>query len=214
LVLDEDLDLLDFAARMQGLAAGNVLFKTVPVLGDGDSESDGAVLKVDPQAVQAFVAQSIDVHPVPDLTPGSPARAVVTVDVLNASGVTGLATSVSEQLAGQGFRQGAVGNSPARATSVVRYPAGEQGAGAAVADTLGGLPVEEGSNLTPGTVQVYLGRDYSGPEVPRIGGASLLRVGGTAASNALRPVAYTALPPLVAVAPGPPMASSGVPCVS
>jgi LCP family protein required for cell wall assembly len=214
LVLDEDLDLLDFAARMQGLAAGNVMFKTVPVLGDGDSESDGAVLKVDPGAVQAFVAQAIDVHPAPDLTPGSPARAAVTVDVLNASGVTGLASSVSEQLVGQGFRQGAVGNTPTRATSVVRYPASEQDAGAAVADTLGGLPVEEGSNLTPGTVQVFLGRDYSGPVTPRIGGASLLRVGGTTASNALRPVAYTALPPLAAATPRLPMAGSDVPCVS
>ncbi len=213
LVLDEDLDLLDFAARMQGLAAGNVMFKTVPVLGDGASESDGAVLKVDPEAVQAFVAQAIDVRAAPDLTPGSPARAAVTVDVLNASGVTGLANSVSEQLAGQGFRQGAVGNTPARATSVVRYPAGEQDVGAVVADTLGGLPVEEGSNLTPGTVQVYLGRDYPGPDTPRIGGASFLRVDGAAISK-VRPVTYTALAPPPALAPRPPMAGSGVPCVS
>jgi LCP family protein required for cell wall assembly len=214
LVLDEDLDLLDFAARMQGLAAGNVMFKTVPVLGDGDSESDGAVLKVDPEAVQAFVAQAIDIHPAPDLAPGSPARAAVTVDVLNASGVTGLANSVSEQLAGQGFRQGAVGNTPTRPTSVVRHPAGDQDAGAAVAETLGGLPVEEGSNLAPGTVQVYLGRDYAGPDRSRIGGASFLWVGGATASNALRPVAYTALPPLAAAAPKPPMAGRDVPCVS
>ncbi|MGH3988685.1 MAG: LCP family protein, partial [Pseudonocardiaceae bacterium] len=82
LVLDQDLDVLDFAARMQGLAAGNVMFETVPVLGNGDSESDGDVLKVDPQAVQAFVARAVDVAPAPDLTPGSPARATVTVDVL------------------------------------------------------------------------------------------------------------------------------------
>jgi hypothetical protein len=134
--------------------------------------------------------------------------------VLNASGVTGLANSVSEQLAGHGFRQGAVGNTAARATSVVRYPSGEHDAGAAVADTLGGLPVEEGSNLAPGTVQVYLGRDYSGPVTPRIGGASFLRVGGTPASNAVRPVAYNALPPLAAATPRLPMAGSDVPCVS
>jgi len=191
LVLDEDLDVLDFAARMQGLAAGNVAFETVPVSGDGDSESDGAVLKVDPQAVQAFVAKVIDADPAPDLTPGSPARAAVTVDVLNASGVSGLAKSVSEQLVGQGFGQGAVGNSPARAISVVRYPTGEQEAGQAVADTLGGLPVEEGPNLTGGTVQVYLGRDYPGPPKPRIAGASFLRVDGSSATT-VRLIADTA----------------------
>jgi LCP family protein required for cell wall assembly len=200
LVLDQGLDVLDFAARMQGLAAGNVAFETVPVLGDGDSESDGAVLKVDPQAVQAFVAKVIDAHPAPDFTPGSPARATVTVDVLNASGVRGLAKSVSEQLAKQGFAQGAIGNTPTRATSVVRYPTGEQAAGQAVADTLGGLPVEEGATLKTGTVQVYLGRDYPGPNKPRIAGASFLRVDGSSVPNTVRLVAETA--------------RTGVPCVS
>ncbi len=210
LVLDQDLDVLDFAARMQGLAADNVVFETVPVLGNGDSESDGDVLMVDPQAVQAFVAQAIDGKPAPDLTPGSPDRAMVTVDVLNASGLTGLAQSVSEQLVGQGFGPGAVGNTPARATSVVRHPTGEQDAGQAVADTLGGLPVEEGSNLTAGTVQVYLGRDYPGPVKPRIAGASFLRSDG---STTGRPVADTARA-APAPAPRPPMMRGDVPCVS
>lgn len=210
LVLDEDLDVLDFAARMQGLAAGNVVFETVPVLGNGDSESDGDVLKVDPQAVQAFVAKVIDGAPAPDLTPGSPARATVTVDVLNGSGQTGLAKSVSEQLAGQGFTQGAVGNTPARATSVVRYPTGEQDAGQAVADTLGGLPVEEGSNLTAGTVQVYLGRDHPGPVKPRIAGASFSRVGGS--TNTGRPIPATARAAPTR-ASTPPVMRGDVPCV-
>ncbi|MGH3871818.1 MAG: LCP family protein [Pseudonocardiaceae bacterium] len=190
LVLDQHLDVLDFAARMQGLAAGNVVFQTVPVLGNSASESDGDVLQVDPQHVRAFVARAIDTRPPPDLTPGSPGRATVTVDVLNASGVTGLAKTVSEQLAKQGFVQGAVGNSPTRPTSVVRYPTGEQQAGQAVADTLGGLPVEEGSNLAAGTVQVYLGRDYPAPVKPRIGGASLLRLDEP--SDTVRLIADTA----------------------
>ncbi|MGH3994677.1 MAG: LytR C-terminal domain-containing protein, partial [Pseudonocardiaceae bacterium] len=158
------------------------------------------------------VARAVDVAPAPDLTPGSPARATVTVDVLNGSGQTGLAKSVSEQLAGQGFAQGAVGNTPARATSVVRYPSGEQDAGQAVADTLGGLPVEEGSNLTAGTVQVYLGRDHPGPVKPRIAGASFLRVDGSAAINTGRPIADIARA-APAPAPRPPMMSGDVPCV-
>ncbi|MGH3933382.1 MAG: LCP family protein, partial [Pseudonocardiaceae bacterium] len=214
LVLDEDLDVLDFAARMQGLAAGNVAFKTVPVLGDGESESDGAVLNVDPQAVQAFIAKVINNDPAPDFTPGSPARATVTVDVLNASGMAGLAKSVSEQLSAQGFGQGAVGNSPARATSVVRYPPGEQDAGQAVADTLGGLPVEEGSYLAAGTVQVFLGRDYSGPGKPRIGPASFPRV-DEPTTTPVRPIAQrTRLqPPAPPPVPAPPIVGGDVPCV-
>jgi hypothetical protein len=196
LVIDEGLDVLDFAARMQGLAAGNVVFETVPVLGNGDSESDGSVLKVDPEVVRAFVAQAIDA---PSATnSGPPAKATITVDVFNATAVAGLAKSVAEQLAGQGFHQGTVGNTAARTASVVRYPTGGQGTGRVVADTLGGLPVEENPNLIAGTVQVYLGKDYSGPGKLRIAPASF------------RLVNEPAPPP----APEPPLVAGNVPCVS
>ncbi len=198
LVLDEGLDVLDFAARMQDLAAGNVVFQTVPVLGEGDSASDGSVLKVDPQVVRAFVAHAIDDPPATDAKPGPPAKATITVDVFNASVVTGLARLVSEQLTGQGFLQGTVGNTPIRTTSVVRYPTGGQDAGRLVADTLGGLPIEEEPRLIAGTVQVYLGKDYSGPGKPRIAGASFRRV------------AEPAPPP----APAPPLVAGDIPCVS
>ena len=56
---------------------------------------------------------------------------------------------------------------------MVRYATGGEDAGRLVADALGGLPVEEGAGLTAGTVQVYLGKDYSGPGRPRVAGASL-----------------------------------------
>jgi LCP family protein required for cell wall assembly len=191
LVLDEGFDVLDFATRMQGLAAGNMVFETVPVLGDGDSESDGSVLKVDPQAVQAFVAQAIDSPSATKPKPGPPVRATITVDVFNASAVTGLARSVSDQLIGQGFLQGVVSNSPTRATSVVHYPSGGEDAGQVVADTLGGLPLEEDARLAAGTVQVYLGKDYSGPVRPRTTGASLLRVDTSAATGSGRPIAVS-----------------------
>ncbi|MDQ3762084.1 MAG: LCP family protein [Actinomycetota bacterium] len=216
LVLDEGFDVLDFATRMRGLAAGNVVFETVPVLGDGNSESDGAVLNVDPEAVQAFVAQAIKDRPGPGSTNLSPAKESITVDVLNASNVTGLAKRVSEQLTGQGFVQGAVGNARARATSVVRYPTGGRDAGKAVAETLGGLPVEEDSNLTAGTVQVYLGEDYSGPGKPRIAGASLLRVDTSPATSVLRSIASNprAASTSTPAPPRSPVADSKVPCVS
>jgi LCP family protein required for cell wall assembly len=199
LVLDEGLDVLDFAARMQGLAAGDVVFQTVPVLGPGDSESDGSVLKVDPLVVQAFVAQAVDPSAMGP-QPGPPAKETITVDVFNASAVTGLAKSVSEQLTGQGFLRGTVANTPARAASVVRYPTGGQSAGQVVADTLGGLPVEESPTLIAGTVQVYLGKNYSGPGKLRIAGASFRRV--------------TEPTPPPAPAPEPPLVAGNVPCVS
>jgi LCP family protein required for cell wall assembly len=223
LVLDEGFDVLDFAARMQGLTAGNVMFETVPVLGDGDSESDGSVLKVDPEAVRAFVAQAVDPTSVNPKPAGPPAKAAITVEVFNASAVTGLAKSVAAQLTGQGFLQGTVGNSSLRPTSVVRYPTGGEEAGQVVADALGGLPVEENSNLAAGTVQVYLGKNYAGPGRPRIGGASLLTVDTSRASDAVRTIPDTARgvgtsssasPPAPTPPPSPPMVGGKVACVS
>ena len=226
LVLDEGFDVLDFAARMQGLAAGNMVFETVPVLGDGDSESDGAVLTVDPEAVRAFVAQAIEAPPPAGPQHGPPTKTAVTVEVFNASAVTGLARSVSEQLVGHGFLQGTVGNALTRATSVVRYPTGGADAGRLVADTLGGLPVAEDSQLSAGTVQVYLGKDYSGPGKPRVAGASPRRVDSSAATDVVRPITETtrasgtstaaspAATPPTPTPPRPTMVGGKVPCVS
>ncbi|MGH3781618.1 MAG: LCP family protein, partial [Pseudonocardiaceae bacterium] len=228
LVLDEGFDVLDFAARIQGLAAGNVAFETVPVLGDGDTESDGAVLNVDPEAVRTFVGQAIDAPSTTDPMPGSAGKSTLTFDVFNASAVRGLAKSVSDQLAGQGFLPETIGNSPTRPTSVVRYPAGGQDAARTVAAALGGMPVEEDSRLVAGTVQIYLGKDYAGPGKPRVAGASPRRVKTpAAASDVALPVADTvsadsttiaagptSTPPAPAPPPRPSMVGGKVACVS
>jgi LCP family protein required for cell wall assembly len=224
LVLDEGFDVLDFATRMQGLTAGNVAFETVPVLGDGDSDTDGSVLKVNPEAVRAFVAQAAE--PPTSTTAGPPAPATIVVDVFNGAAVAGLAKSVSEQLAGQGFGQGSVGNSATRAGSVVRYPAGDAEAGHLVADALGGLPIEEDANLSVGTIQVYLGKDYPGLRKRRIGGGSLQPAGAARAEGAAQtlpetvygertsgPAPATAVPP-TPEPPKPTMVGGKVPCVS
>jgi LCP family protein required for cell wall assembly len=230
LVLDDGFDVLDFAARMQGLAAGNVVFETVPVLGDGVSESDGAVLNVDPDAVRAFIGQAIDVastpKPQPDSQPdsqfGPQIAPTPTVDVFNASAVRGLAKSVADQLTVQGFPAGTVGNSAVQSISVVRYPTGGQDSARTVAEALGGLPVEEDARLATGTVQVYLGKDYSRRGKPRVASA-LPRWGVTpAVSDAARPVADNAgadsttiaTSPSPVTAPGPSMVDGKVPCVS
>lgn len=224
LVLDEGFDVLDFATRMQGLTAGNVVFETIPVLGDGDSDTDGSVLNVDPQAVRTFVAQAVE--PPTSTTVGPPPAAAIVVDVFNGAAASGLAKSVSEQLTGQGFGQGSVGNSATRASSVLRYPADSAEAGRLVADALGGLPIEEDANLSAGTVQVYLGKDYSGSRKRRVGGALLepagtARAGGAAQTipdaayveRTSRPAPATTVPPASPL-PRPTMVGGKVPCVS
>jgi len=225
LVLDEGFDVLDFATRIQGLAAGNVVFLTVPVLGDGNSESDGAVLDVDPEAVRAFVGQAIDAPSTTDTKPDSPSEPTLTVDVFNASAVRGLAKSVSDQLTGQGFLPGTVGNRPTRPTTVVRYPTGGQDAARTVAAALGGVPVEEDSHLVTGTVQIYLGKDYARQGKPRVAGALPRRLPTPAASDVARPIADIAGADSTTIAaapastppappPRPSMVGGKVPCVS
>jgi LCP family protein required for cell wall assembly len=224
LVLDDGFDVLDFATRMQGLTAGNVEFQTVPVLGDGDSETDGSVLTVDPEAVRAFVAQAVD--PPTSAPVGPSAAATVTVEVFNAASVAGLAKSVSEQLIRQGFIHGTVANSRPRAGSVVRFPTGGADAGRLVAAALGGLPIEEDADLGAGTVQVYLGKDYSGPGRRRIGGQSPGSVGTAHASGAARTIpdiaggedpsatASAIEPPPNPPPPRPTLVGGKVPCIS
>ncbi|MGH3915817.1 MAG: LCP family protein [Pseudonocardiaceae bacterium] len=205
LVLDDGFDVLDFASRIQGIAAGQVEFLTVPLLGETLREPDGAVLEVNPVAVRSFVAAAIKTRPAAE--PGTPETARSSIEVLNASGVTGLAATIARQLTEQGFDADRVSNADARAVSLVRYPAGEANKARAVADVLGGLPVEEDPNLPAGTVRVYLGEDYSGPAADSSTDGRQQQVSG-------RPVTHTTSDTIRTVPPPPPpMVASNVPCV-
>jgi LCP family protein required for cell wall assembly len=218
LVLDNGFDVLDFATRIQGLAAGNVEFMTVPVLGDGESDSDGAVLKVDSAAVRSFVAAAITGGS-PAAAPSSPQTGQVTIDVLNASGVSGLAGTVSQELTGHGFNPGTVSNADTRRVSVVRYPTGGQDSAKAIATALGGIPTEENPNLQTGTVQVYLGEDYSGPGRNGLAAPAVLRLNGQAATGEpgsahnVVPAVATTSPAQEPPPPTQPVVASNVPCV-
>ena len=185
LVLDRELNVLEFASRMRGVAAGDVEFLTVPVLGEVSSDGDGSVLEVDPKAVGRFVAGVVDHAPAREQTPAAgQGNAAVAVDVFNGSGMNGLAARVSGELGGKGFGTGMVGNAEPRVASVVRRAPGEQDVGYAVAGALGGLPVEEDETLPPGSAQVYLGEDYGGPGRAGRTGAPLLRVDSAAPRQA------------------------------
>jgi hypothetical protein len=110
---------------------------------------------------------------------------------------------------------------------VVRYPTGDEDAGRLVADALGGLPIEEDGDLSPGTVRVYLGKNYAGPGKRRTGGALLHPRGTAPASEAARTAApisegieRASVPTLASPVPPPPapprptMVGGDVPCVS
>lgn len=63
-VLDEDLDVLEFVQRLRGLAAGDVEFVTIPVLTITGRSPDGqSIVEVDVEQVREFVHGLIDGPP-------------------------------------------------------------------------------------------------------------------------------------------------------
>ncbi|WP_037316115.1 LCP family protein [Amycolatopsis orientalis] len=57
IVLDEGLDLLDFAQQAKGIASGDLTFTTIPVVNiNGRSEDGQSIVEIDPAAVRTFVS--------------------------------------------------------------------------------------------------------------------------------------------------------------
>ncbi|SFP26845.1 cell envelope-related function transcriptional attenuator common domain-containing protein [Amycolatopsis arida] len=159
-VLNQGWDILAFAEQMKGLTAGQIEFRTIPVVNsEYSTPEDGEAVQVDPKQVMAFVQGSTGPTQPAD---AGPDNAEITVDVRNASGRTGLAAGVSRSLAEQGFTEGAIGNATSRTSTVVRVPPGAQAAGRKVADALDGNPeVEEDRSVPAGHAVVLLGTDYA-----------------------------------------------------
>jgi len=178
-VLDAGWDLLAFAQQMRGVAGGNIEFHTIPTGRPNLPTPDGQAVEVDPAEVKRFVNQVINPAGTDSTAPApEEGNSAITVDVRNASGVSGLAARVMEQLGDTGFTKGETGNAASRRTSVVRHAQGEEEAGKKVAAALDGLPVEPDSNIPSGHVWVYLGKDYAGPGSQNLGAPGVVALDG------------------------------------
>lgn len=210
-VLDSDWDILGFAEQLQGLAAGNIQFVTIPT--DGLRTNDrGSVVVVDPEQVQRFLSDLIGAPPASTAPPSTPPPAETTVDVRNASGVTGLASRVADQLAIAGYLRGLTQNAPRSAASSVHYAVGEEAAARAVGDALGGVDTEPDVTVPPGTVRVYLGTDFAGAaEVAATTGGPSGLSGTSGPSSPAGPSASGGGPAGVTA---PPITADGEPCVN
>jgi hypothetical protein len=102
------------------------------------------------------------------------------VVVANASGVSGSAGKLTDQLTGKGFVMAPATNSaegtPIQSTTIVYYLPGFEVGAQSVASVLGGkateampevVPTEDGS-LGPASVLVLLGTDQAGKRLPRV----------------------------------------------
>ncbi|MFD5824917.1 LCP family protein [Lentzea sp. NPDC060358] len=172
-ILSSGWDITTFAEQMQGLVGGNFEFKTIPVGEPTDTYSDGNVLPVNPAEVKKFLTslaaekttKSGSAAPTTTTTLPAPPATSITVQVLNAANVQGLATQVMNTLSTKGFQRGAVGSAPVSDTTVVRYAPGEEGSARKVAAELGqDVTVEESASVQKGQVQVFVGTDYQAPD--------------------------------------------------
>jgi LCP family protein required for cell wall assembly len=173
-VVNKGWDILSFAQQMKGLTGGQIQFRTIPIVTPEYETPDGMAVQVDPVEVRNFVAKLSGRKP--EENSQAPAPSEITVDVYNTSNIEGLAGSVAESLAAQGYLQGEVANDVPRETSVVQAAEGELASAQAVADALGGeFAVEETADVTSGHVRVLLAPDYqpagnSGASAPTGGG--------------------------------------------
>jgi LCP family protein required for cell wall assembly len=214
IIVDSGWDIVSFAQQLHGMSAGAIKFVTIPVISISlKTPSDGDAVEVSPAQVQQFVRQQVGA-PASDGPSAPPPPSAdenlsqYTVDVRNASDVSGLAGRVAGKLTAAGYQQGVVANATSRKTSIIFYSHDEKTEATQIAKTLGAdIAVSPDSSLEKDHFRVFLGQDYEDAA-----GASNTGGGNTSAgSGQVRPAAYVT--PAPAQTP-PPITAGGVTCVN
>lgn len=147
--------------RIGQIADGNVNFQTLPVV-RYDSINGMDVNIVDPLAIRAKVAAAFTGE---DSAPAS-AVPTSTVDIVNATTTSGLASTISAALAVHGYTKGEVRDplSGESTSTVIDYGVGSDADARALSTMLGieAAPSVDPS-LAPGRIRVMLGDGYSAP---------------------------------------------------
>jgi len=157
---DPDLDLLSLASQLSSLAAGDVTFTTIPVLGTPTitdaAGDDVSIVAVDTTALPAFIAGIVG-EPAAYHAATAAAPSSVPVAVVNGTDAQGLATTQAAALAALGFTA-TVDRTPVTTTlTTVTYPAGMEAAAKAVAGAVPGASVARSSAVQQ--VTLTLGTD-------------------------------------------------------
>lgn len=169
-IIDKDWDIISFATQLQNLAGGNVRFDTIPVTSvDGVGDYGESIITVDPDEVKRFFESLLGTKDNPNPHAGetnTPAAPDVTVTVLNASQIPGLAGSVGGWLHDESYRVTTVTNAQEGlyfSSQVVAHSTDDPAA-KEIAEKLGNLPITTSPTLDPGSVVVVTASDYTGPQ--------------------------------------------------
>ncbi len=167
-------DLVSIGESLHHLSSKDVQFITAP--NEPWTPEPDRVQFAEPQASEVFSAIAHDVtvpkiKPVPTTTTGTGAQVLTTspsnvkVEVLNGSGAKGLADQAAIGLTSRGFDVTGTGNAASFAytNSVIEYAsAADMAAVNTLKQELTNVTELQDSTLTPGTVQLVLGSDFTG----------------------------------------------------
>jgi LCP family protein required for cell wall assembly len=165
-ITDAGWNLLDFVSEMRDLTSGNIIFRTLPIVGYETIDGQDANV-VDPAYIQQIVHETF--YPAPNSPSPGPTSTVdagrTTVDVYNGGNTQGLAAAVSAALVKEGYQAGKVGNasSPLTTTEVV-YGTGSAAAAGKIA-SLFAVTATANSTVAAGHVEILLGASATQQEV-------------------------------------------------
>ncbi len=171
--------LLSLAATLRHLRAKDVTFITMPTV--LDPANTDRLLPEEPE--DDMLWHLLQTGALWHGRLPSPPASSVDVDVLNGTGITGLAARTAASLRQLGFRVGQIGNAPPTSATSVSYPGSAQAGGAY--SLMGALrqppAVQDG---TPGPITLTLGTDFGGIQSPAPGGGHHTRGSQPAAPSA------------------------------
>ncbi len=152
----------ELASSVKDIGISHVQFVTVPVEdypADPNRVQWSAAADTLWQTLRSDGVVGASASPTPSASgPVTVSPADVQVDVVNATGVAGLAAQAAAALAVQGFPSPRISSSTDRPTGVVvRYAAGDEGRARTAAAAFEGATLEQDPQLSSGTVRVVLG---------------------------------------------------------
>ncbi|WP_415047449.1 LytR C-terminal domain-containing protein [Gordonia sp. (in: high G+C Gram-positive bacteria)] len=160
-VIDDGWDVLKLAEQLKDLSGGDVKFTTIPVVTDQGWSDDGtqSVVEVDPKQVRTFVARQLGIK-----STDSDGRGAITVDVVNAGTVDGLAANVSGLLTAKGYQEGETSSRPMNEFDSIVFARNKDSDAAKqlVTDLGGGIEIREDSSLPGDKLRAVLTNTYSG----------------------------------------------------
>ena len=217
---------LDLAGFLRGVAASSdspVTLYTLPITEFSQTSDGQDVNLVDAASLREVVHNLLGTGspgptPTPELSPDArimmhASASQVVLDIINASGQEGLATSLEKAFGTGEFAEGVASTAKSSAaSSVIEYGSGAQAAAAALADELH-LTAKASDTVAPHTVQLTAGTDLAASDY--LGrGATASEPPSTASISEMTPVAVSATG---SQAPAPTdltqMRADGVPCV-